>query len=491
VSLFPRLASPDDRLALQVDEGPQLTPQTSHPRSLDYATLARAVSAHVAQLDELGVDRGARVAVWARSDLPTLVALVGNALAGVVSVPLSPKLGARELMHVLTDSEPAVVLASDVEGQSTPALPIRALETMNASEPLPMRALDDEPVLLLYTSGTTGAPKGVELSARGIAANLDALADAWGWTDADDVVHALPVFHVHGLVLGLFGALRAGGALRHVARFEAAAIGAQLAASQRAMLFAVPTMIHRLIDAAEADRSIASALAGARLVVSGSAGLPTREHRRFEAITGRGIVERYGLTETLIVCGVRADEGARPGYVGRPLRGVEVRLVDDAGATIDARDDATIGEVLVRGPSVLAGYLHRPDANEEAFDAEGFFRTGDLATRASDGALRIVGRKSTDLIKCGGFKIGAGEIEAVLLEQPGVREVAVVGLPDDDLGERIVAFVVADPSVRDADGLIAAVARELAVHKRPREIRFVDDLPRNAMGKVQKAKLRG
>lgn len=491
MSLFPRLASPDVRLALEVDEGPRLTPHPGNPRSLDYATLARAASAHVAQLHELGVERGARVAIWARSDLPTLVALVGNALAGVVSVPLSPKLGARELMHVLTDAEPAVVLTSDVEGQSTPALPLRALETIDASEPPPIRELDDDPVLLLYTSGTTGAPKGVELSARGIAANLDALADAWGWTEADDVVHALPLFHVHGLVLGLFGALRAGGALRHVARFEPAAIGAQLAASPRAMLFAVPTMIHRLIDAAEADRSVASALGRARLVVSGSAGLPTREHRRFESITGRGIVERYGLTETLIVCGVRADEGARPGYVGRPLRGVEVRLVDDAGAVIDAHDDATIGEVLVRGPSVLAGYLHRPDANEEAFDAEGFFRTGDLATRASDGALRIVGRKSTDLIKCGGFKIGAGEIEAVLLEQSGVREVAVVGLPDDDLGERIVAFVVADPNVpRDGDALIAAVARELAVHKRPREIRFVDDLPRNAMGKVQKAKLR-
>ncbi|MCU0672077.1 MAG: AMP-binding protein [Myxococcota bacterium] len=491
MSLFPRLASPDARLALLVDDGPRLTPRTGHPRSLDYATLARAVSAHVAQLDELGVDPGARVAIWAHSDLPTLVALVGNALAGVVSVPLSPKLGARELMHVLTDAEPAVVLASDVQGQSTPALPIRALETMHASEPPPIRALDDEPVLLLYTSGTTGAPKGVELSARGIAANLDALADAWAWTEADDVVHALPLFHVHGLVLGLFGALRMGGALRHVSRFDPAALGAQLAASPRAMLFAVPTMIHRLIDAAETDAAIASALGRVRLVVSGSAGLPTREHRRFEAITGRGVVERYGLTETLIVCGVRADEGARPGYVGRPLSGVEVRLVDDAGSVIDAHDDTTIGEVLVRGPSVLGGYLHRPDANEEAFDAEGFFRTGDLATRASDGALRIVGRKSTDLIKCGGFKIGAGEIEAVLLEQPGVREVAVVGMPDEDLGERIVAFVVADPSVaRDADALIAAVARELAVHKRPREIRFVDDLPRNAMGKVQKAKLR-
>lgn len=479
MSLFPRLASPDARLALQVDD-----------RTLDYVSLAHAAGAHVAHLRELGVDRGARVAVWARSDLPTLVALVGNALAGVVSVPLSPKLGARELLHVLTDSEPAVVLASDVEGQSMPGLPIRALETPHAGEPPPTRELDDAPVLLLYTSGTTGAPKGVELTARGIAANLDALADAWGWTETDDVVHALPLFHVHGLVLGLFGALRVGGGLHHVARFEPSLLTDAIAASRSAMLFAVPTMIHRLIDAAESDAAIGRALVGARLVVSGSAGLPAREHRRFEAITGRGIVERYGLTETLIVCGVRADEGARPGYVGRPLRGVEVRLVDDAGAAIDAHDDATIGEVCVRGPSVLSGYLHRPDVNAEAFDDDGFFRTGDLATRAEDGALRIVGRKSTDLIKCGGFKIGAGEIEAVILEQPGVREVAVVGVPDEDLGERIVAFVVADAERPTSDALIDAVARELAAHKRPREVRFVDDLPRNAMGKVQKAKLR-
>jgi malonyl-CoA/methylmalonyl-CoA synthetase len=233
---------------------------------------------------------------------------------------------------------------------------------------------------------------------------------------------------------------------------------------------------------------VRDALKGARLVVSGSAGLPTREHRRFETLTGRGIVERYGLTETLIVCGVRADEGPRPGYVGRPLAGVSVRLVDERGEALDAHDDATIGEVQVRGPSVLRGYLHRPDSTDEAFTPDGWFRTGDLATRTNDGALRIVGRKSTDLIKSGGYKIGAGEIEAVLLEQPGVREVAVVGVPDEDLGERIVAFVVGE--TRDTDGLIASVARELATHKRPREVRFVESLPRNAMGKVQKARLR-
>ncbi|MCA9615772.1 MAG: AMP-binding protein, partial [Myxococcales bacterium] len=470
--LFPRLARPDARLALAVDDA-----------SLDYATLAQAAGGHARFLAERGISRGDRVAVWADSELSTLVALVGQALAGVVSVPLNPKLGARELAHVLADAKPSAIVASRPERyrDATPAV----LEIPRAEAEPPTREVDDAAVLLLYTSGTTGAPKGVPLSARGIASNLDALADAWGWTEADEVVHALPLFHVHGLVLGVFGALRAGGALRHVSRFEPASVGDALAkAGAHAMLFAVPTMIHRAIAASEEDASLRDALRKARLVVSGSAGLPTREHRRFEALTGRGIVERYGLTETLIVCGVRADEGPRPGYVGRPLAGMDVRLVGDDGATLDAHDDATIGEVQVKGPSVLAGYLNRPDASAEAFTDDGFFRTGDLATRATDGALRIVGRKSTDLIKSGGYKIGAGEIEAVLLEQEGVREVAVVGLPDEDLGERIVAFVVGEA---DPETLIAAVSHELASHKRPREVRFVDALPRNAMGKVQKA----
>ncbi len=473
--LLPRLFAPDTRLALRVDDA-----------SMDGATLARAAGGHARWLSEEGVQPGDRVAVWAHSDLATLVALVGNALAGVVSVPLSPKLGARELAHVLGDAGPALVLASTPTGHREATPGVRAIPTRDA--PPPVRAADDVTMLLLYTSGTTGAPKGVPLTAAGIAANLDALAEAWSWTAADHVVHALPLFHVHGLVLGLFGALRAGGALVHASRFEPHAIGAALARSERAMLFAVPTMIHRLVDAAAEDEVLRAALTGARLVVSGSAALPTREHRRFEALTGRGVVERYGLTESLIVCGVRADEGPRPGYVGRPLRGVEVRLVDEAGVILEGGDDTAIGEVQVRGPSVLSGYWGRPDASAASITTDGFFQTGDLATRSPDGALRIVGRKSTDLIKSGGYRIGAGEIEAVLLEQEGVREVAVVGLPDDDLGERIVAFVVGE--TRDAEGLIAAVARELSPHKRPREVRFVDALPRNAMGKVQKARLR-
>ncbi|MCZ7684695.1 MAG: AMP-binding protein [Sandaracinaceae bacterium] len=187
-------------------------------------------------------------------------------------------------------------------------------------------------------------------------------------------------------------------------------------------------------------------------------------------------------------CAVRASAGPRPGYVGRPLDGVELRLVDEARAPIDAHDDATIGEVAVRGDNVFAGYLNRPDATAEVLDADGWFYTGDLATRAADGAIRIVGRRATDLVKTGGFKVGAGEVEAALLEHPSVAEAAVVGVPDEDLGERIVAFVVRRASAGDEE-LIDHVAASLAPHKRPREVRFLDALPRNAMGKVVKSAL--
>jgi malonyl-CoA/methylmalonyl-CoA synthetase len=203
------------------------------------------------------------------------------------------------------------------------------------------------------------------------------------------------------------------------------------------------------------------------------------------------VVERYGLSETLVNTAVRHDGERRPGYVGLPLLGVDVKLVDDDRVTLAARDDSTLGEIAVRGPNVFLGYLNRPEATAQVVDADGFFYTGDLGAFGSDGYLRIVGRKGTDLIKTGGFKVGAGEVEAALLEHPGVREVAVLGLPDDDLGERIVAFVVArGDQPPDSDALIALVASSLSKHKRPREVRFVSELPRNAMGKVQKAKLR-
>jgi malonyl-CoA/methylmalonyl-CoA synthetase len=248
-------------------------------------------------------------------------------------------------------------------------------------------------------------------------------------------------------------------------------------------------MYRRLAEACEQDGAVGDALARARLLVSGSAPLPAAEHERLERLTGQGVVERYGMTETLMIAGVRADGDRRAGYVGPPLPGVDVRLVDDDGATLEADDDETIGEIEVHGPNLFLGYLNLPDATAETL-RDGWFRTGDLATRAPDGYVRIVGRRATDLIKSGGYKIGAGEIEAALREHAAVDDAAVTGEPDDDLGERVVAWVVLNEGAEvEADELTNSVATLLTPHKRPRVVNFVDELPRNELGKVQKKRL--
>jgi len=249
-------------------------------------------------------------------------------------------------------------------------------------------------------------------------------------------------------------------------------------------------MYHRLADEVEQDRALASALSGTRMLVSGSSALPASDHERLARTTGQRVVERYGMTETLMNCAVHAAGDRRPGTVGPPLAGVAVRLVDDDGATIHASDDETVGELQVRGPNLFLEYLNRPDATAAAFTADGWFRTGDMATRAGDGYVRVVGRRATDLIKSGGFKIGAGEIESVLLEHPAVAEAAVTGEPDPDLGERIVAWIVPAPGCRPSERELADhVSGQLSPHKRPRVVRYLDALPRNAMGKVLKKAL--
>ena len=330
---------------------------------------------------------------------------------------------------------------------------------------------------------------------RAIATNLDALAEIWEWTDADVVAHALPLFHVHGLVIGILGPLRRGGRALHLGRFDPAAVGAALS-GDATMLFGVPTMYRRLAEAAEADPELAAALGRARLLVSGSAALPAAEHARLTRLTGRSVLERYGMTETLMNTGIRVGARAAPGTVGPPLPGVELRLVDDDGEPLPGEDDETIGEVQVRGPNLFLGYLNRPDATAAAFTDDGWFITGDMATRGADGYIRLVGRRATDLIKSGGYKIGAGEIEGALREHPAVADAAVTGEPDDDLGERIVAWVVltdgAAPPRRPRPAraeLVDHVAAQLAPHKRPRTVHFLDELPRNDLGKVQKPRL--
>lgn len=471
--LFPRLASGGDEVVLRVGSETRTS-----------ADLARVAGALTAALPPR-----ARIAIWTQPSIDTLTALVAAAAAGFELVPFDPKLGPLELNHVARDAGASIAIAAEPSAVAG-RLPLetRAFSELAAMSPAAVtwRSVDDQPLLVLYTSGTTGLPKGAVLTSRNVAFNLDGLAAAWKWTRADVVVNALPLFHVHGLVLGLYGSVRVGGSVHWFPRFVPGEIAAAL--EHGAVLFAVPTMYHRLSEAAETDPSIARGLAGARLLVSGSAALPQRDQARVESLSGRRVIERYGLTETLINCAVRAESSPSPGSVGPPVDGIELKLVDDQRATIEAFDDATLGEVAVRGPNVFSGYLNRPDATAAVKDADGWFYTGDIAARRADGSIRIVGRRATDLIKCGGYKVGAGEVEAALLEHPHVREAAVVGRPDADLGEKIVAFVVVSQPT-EAKTLEDFVASQLSPHKRPRVVNVVSELPRNAMGKLVKTKL--
>jgi malonyl-CoA/methylmalonyl-CoA synthetase len=457
-------------------------------QELAYGELREMAAAVAAKLEG-----ATRVAVWAQPSAEFCVAAVAAVSAGVALVPVNPKLGRAELEHVLSDSQPDVLIGAP---DDLPALAheprVLTVKLAERRAQLPaITAADEDPALIVYTSGTTGRPKGAVLPRRAIASNLDAIAEAWAWTGEDVLVHGLPLFHVHGLVLGLFGPLRLGGMLCHLGGFDAHAAAAALR-DGGTMLFGVPTMYHRLgrAAAAEGGGAIADGLRSARLLVSGSAALPAPEFERIRRLTGKEVVERYGMTETLMNLAVRADGQRRPGRVGIPVPGVELKLLDDDGQALTASDGETMGEVAVRGPNLFSGYLNRPDATAAAL-RDGWFHTGDLATRDPDGYWRIVGRRATDLIKTGGFKVGAGEVEVALLDHPRVLEAAVTGEPDPDLGERIIAWVVPDGN---GDGLAREltehVAGELAPHKRPREVRLLDELPRNALGKVIKAQLR-
>lgn len=353
--LLPPLREPGDREAVRFagDDGGE--------RTLNYRELAE-VAAGIARR----VGSARRVAVWATSSLETCAAVVGALCAGAAVVPINPKVGEKELAHIVTDSEPEVLLAEP--GFQPPAglgsTPVHEVDVRETGDGLPAEPPDEAPALIVYTSGTTGAPKGVVLPRRALRTNLDAVSRAWRWSGNDVLVHALPLFHVHGLILGTLGPLRLGGTVRHLGKFSPEGVARELAGSAT-MLFGVPTMYHRLAEEAEHDPSLAGALGQARLLVSGSAALPAVEHQRIARLTGQRVVERYGMSETIMNCGVRADGDRRPGYVGPPFEGVELRLVDEAGAEVEVSDDETVGEIHVRGPHLFTGYLNRPEATAE------------------------------------------------------------------------------------------------------------------------------
>lgn len=439
---------------------------------IDGAVLSRSDLVGAATSVAERVAGASLVAVLARPTAKTVLAVAGCLIAGVPVVPVPADVGAAERRHMITDSGAQAWLGEvPDETEGLPVIPVRlhARSWHRYAEPSP-----DSTALVMYTSGTTGLPKGVVISRRAIAADIDALAKAWAWTPSDTLVHGLPLFHVHGLILGLLGSLRIGNRFVHTGKPTPAAY----AAAGGSLYFAVPTVWSRVV----ADAAPAEALRGARLLVSGSAALPVPVFDDLIRLTGHAPLERYGSTESLITLSTRVDGERRPGWVGLPLDGVQTRLVAEDGSAVP-HDGETIGRLEVSAPTIFTGYLNRPEATAEVLGDDGWYRTGDVAAIDEGGMHRIVGRESVDLIKSGGFRVGAGEIETVLLGHPGVSEAAVVGVPDDDLGQRIVAFVVGSASSQE---LIDFVAKQLSVHKRPREVRLVDSLPRNAMGKVQK-----
>ncbi|NKY49039.1 acyl-CoA synthetase [Nocardia vermiculata] len=446
--------------------------------TIDGDTLSRSdlVGAATSVAERIaGVDR---VAILARPTATTVLGILGCLIAGVTAVPVPPDAGAAELDHILTDSGVRGWLGTAPENPTLPVIPVRrhARSWHRHPEPAPQTT-----AFILYTSGTTGAPKGVVLSRAAVAAGLDALFEAWSWRPDDVLVHGLPLFHVHGLILGVLGPLRQGSPVIHTGKPTPQAY----AAAPGTVYFGVPTVWSRIAEEPEAAKELTKA----RLLISGSAPLPVPVFERLRELTGHAPVERYGMSETMITVSTRADGERRPGWVGVPVAGVETRLRDEAGAPVP-HDGESIGGLQVRGPMLFDGYLNRPDATAESWTTDGWFVTGDVAAIDAEGFHRIVGRESVDLIKSGGYRIGAGEVETCLLGHPAVAEVAVVGIEDPDLGQRIRAYVVprADVTLSERE-LIDFVAQQLSAHKRPREVLMVTELPRNAMGKVQKKRL--
>ena len=417
--------------------------------------------AHV--LRARGLARGDRLAVYLANRIELIDLYLACVKLGVTFVPINILYRDREIAHITGDAEPRFVIR-EVD------LPALISEAENASSERPDEDLDgDTPAAIIYTSGTTGASKGAVLTHNNCAANAVNLLTMWQISDRDRFLLALPLFHIHALGNGLHCWLVSGCRMRLLERFDHRRALDEFNEFQPTLFFGVPTIYVRLLDTPpDAAREIGARM---RLFVSGSAPLPANVFDRFRELFGHAILERYGMTETFMTMSNPYIGERRAGTVGFPLPGISVR--------IDG------GELLVRGPNVFAGYWRRPDATAAAF-TDGWFRTGDLASRSDDGYYTLLGRKS-DLIISGGFNIYPREIEELLLEQPGVAEAAVVGVPDELRGEVPVAFIVPLPeSVLEIDALERCCREQLASFKVPRQFVRVDSIPRTALGKVQK-----
>jgi malonyl-CoA/methylmalonyl-CoA synthetase len=507
-----------ERLFSALDSERAKTAIVFEGKSLTFGDLDDLSRRYAQGLARAGVRRGDRIAVFAETRPEIVVALLGHYRLGALHVPMNDRYRGEEAAHVLRDSgakalllregSPAEREASQLVwrgeqprrillgagGGAKPISPDLRFEDLIASSPIDTRGFvpaDSDTAMLVYTSGTTGRSKGVALSFRALVANVLAQTELWQFSPSDCMALALPLFHVHGLCLGIHGAILHGMTTLLFERFEARRIIDAIGSEGATVFQGVPTMYVRLLDELSRAPERASDLSRGRLFTSGSAALSAEDFAAFERATGHRILERYGMSETLFTLSNPVDD-RRCGTVGRVNPGCEARIVDENGGEAAAEE---LGELLVRSSGMMTGYWQRPEETASSFE-NGWFMTGDMAQRDADGYVTIAGRKSVDFIKSGGFKISSREIEDVLRRHDAVKEVAVVGVPDRVWGERIVAAVVLNPGacvVSEEElqrELSAFCARFLADYKRPREVRVCEELPRNAMGKVQKHEIR-
>lgn len=415
--------------------------------------------------------------------------------AGGIAVPLSLSAVKKELEHALLDSQAdTVVVANEMAERVAPMCDRHGLRCLLAGDvpgasylALPDVA-PDRRAMILYTSGTTSQPKGVVTTHACIQAQITSLIEAWRWEPDDRIPLFLPLHHIHGIINIMSCALWAGAQIDAFPRFDLTPLLRRVSDGAYTLFMAVPTIYVKLIEAlttlAPDQRDpIVRGFAKMRLMISGSAALPASIHQQWTKLTGQKLLERYGMTEIGMALSNPYEGERRPGAVGTPLHGVEIRLMDETGKSV--ADEGTPGEILVRGPNVFLEYWNRPDATAASF-VDGWFRTGDMAV-IDDGYYRIMGRRSVDIIKSGGYKLSALEIEASLLDHPAIRECAVVGLPDETWGERVAAAVVlATGASLDVVALRAWCDDRMSPYKIPRQLLCVKSLPRNAMGKVTK-----
>jgi malonyl-CoA/methylmalonyl-CoA synthetase len=447
-----RPADPDSTTFLEVPGGVRLT----------YGDVERRTAQLAHALVAAGARRGDRVALQVGKSPEAVLAYLACVRAGAVLLPMNPAYTADEVAHLVADAEPSVVL--DDAG-------LAALVADSLARPTTFDDADvgpDDLAAILYTSGTTGRPKGAMLSHRNLASNSAVLHELWGFRPDDVLLHVLPIFHTHGLFVAVNCTLANGTGMVFLPRFDVDAVLAEL--PRCTVLMGVPTHYTRLLDDPRFD---AAACSGMRLFISGSAPMLASTHEAFRARTGHAVLERYGMTETSMLTSNPLEGERRPGTVGLPLPGTDVRIAEDE-------------VVEVRGPNVFAGYWRRPELRATEFTPDGWFRTGDIGAWDEAGYLRIVGR-AKDLVISGGLNVYPKEVEDVVDALPGVVESAVIGVPDPDLGEAVVAVVVGDV---DPEEVRLAARERLAGFKVPKRVEVVDALPRNAMGKVQKNQLR-